>query len=304
MAGHPQRKLDRRAVERVSHMELKARLAVEGHYTGIHKSPYHGFNVEFAEYREYSPGDDPRYIDWRVLARSDRYFVKQFEAETNLNCYLLVDQSGSMEFEGRRGTRLDQAAHIAAAMALLMLRQGDQVGLVTFDTQVRSFIPPRGNARHYRAIAQSLEHLKGGGDTGIADVLHEIAERVRRRSLVIVISDFFDNAEAILRGLQHFRHRRHEVIVLHLVDETEVEFPFDRVMLFEGMERGEQVVVDPRLMAHDYRRRFGEFLETLKKGCASKNIDYQRLMMSEPFEKALTMYLGWRKFKASGGTRR
>jgi uncharacterized protein (DUF58 family) len=304
MAGHPQRKLDRRAVERVSHMELKARMAVEGHYSGIHKSPYHGFNVEFAEYREYSPGDDLRYLDWRVLARSDRFFVKQFEAETNLNCYLLVDQSGSMDFEGRLGTRLDQAAQVAAAMCLLMLRQGDQVGLVTFDTKVRSFIPPRGNARHYRAIAQSLENLKAGGDTGIADVLHEIAERVRRRSLVVIVSDFFDKPDEILRGLQHFRHRRHEVIVLHLVDQTEVEFPFDRVMLFEGMERGEQVVVDPRLMAHDYRHRFAEYLEKMKKGCAAKNIDYQRLMMNEPFEKALTMYLGWRKFKASGGTRR
>ena len=147
-----------------------------------------------------------------------------------------------------------------------MLRQGDQVGLVTFDTKVRSFIPPRGNARHYRAICQALEHLKAGGDTGIAAVLHEIAERVRRRSLVIVISDFFDNPEEILRGLQHFRHRRHEVIVLHLVDDTEMEFPFDRVMLFEGMERGEQVVVDPRVMAQDYRQRFAEYLETLKQG--------------------------------------
>ncbi len=185
-----------------------------------------------------------------------------------------------------------------------MLRQGDQVGLVTFDTKVRSFIPPRGNARHYQAICQALEGMKAGGDTGIAAVLHEIAERVRRRSLVIVLSDFFDNPEEILRGLQHFRHRRHEVIVLHLVDDTEMEFPFDRVMLFEGMERGEQVVVDPRVMAQDYRQRFAEYLENLKQGCASKNIDYQRMLMSEPFDRALTMYLGWRKFKASGGTRR
>jgi uncharacterized protein (DUF58 family) len=304
MAAHPQRKIDRRAVERLSHMEFRARLAVEGHYSGIHKSPYHGFNVEFAEYREYSPGDDPRYIDWRALARSDRFFVKQFEAETNLNCYLLLDQSGSMDFEGKLGTRLDHAASLAASMALLMLRQGDHVGLVTFDTKVRHFIPPRGHARHFRVLAESLEHLKAGGDTGIAGVLHEIAERVRRRSLVVIISDFFDNPEEVLRGLQHFRHRRHEVVVLHLVDDTEVDFPFDRVMLFEGMERGEQVVVDPRLIAQDYRHRFGEYLETLKRGCAEKNIDYQRMLLGEPFDKALMAYLGWRKFKTAGGTRR
>jgi uncharacterized protein (DUF58 family) len=304
MAAHPERKIDRRAVERVSHMELRARLAVEGHYSGIHKSPYHGFNVEFAEYREYAPGDDPKYLDWRVLARSDKFFIKQFEAETNLNCYLLVDSSGSMDFQGKSGTRLDTAASLAAAFALLMLRQGDQVGLVTFDTQVRHFIPPRGNARHFRVIGDALENVKAGGDTGIATVLHEIAERVRRRSLIVVVSDFFDKPEEVLRGLQHFRHRRHEVIVIHLVDDAEVNFPFDRVMLFEGMERGEQVVIDPRIAAADYRRRFGEFLETMKHGCAEKNIDYQRMLLSEPFDKALTTYLGWRKFRASGGTRR
>jgi uncharacterized protein (DUF58 family) len=303
MAAHPQRKIDRRAVERVSHMEFRARQAVEGHYSGIHKSPYHGFNVEFAEYREYSPGDDPRYIDWRAMARTDRVFVKQFEAETNLNCYVLLDSSGSMDFEGKRGTRLDYAAGLAGAMTLLMLRQGDHAGLITFDTEVRRFIPPRGHARHFRVVAEALEHLKAGGDTGISHVLHDIAERVRRRSLIVVISDFFDDPAEVLRGLQHFRHRRHEVVVLHVVDEKEMEFPFDRVMLFEGMERGEEVVVDPRLIAADYRTRFAEFCETIRHGCAEKNIDYQRMMMGEPFDKALTTYLGWRKFRAAGGTR-
>jgi uncharacterized protein (DUF58 family) len=304
MAGRPERHIDRRAVERLSHLELKARLAVEGYYSGIHKSPYHGFNVEFAEYREYSPGDDPRYLDWRVLARSDRFFVKQFEAETNLNCYILLDSSGSMEFARDGWNRLDHAASLAAAIALLMLRQGDQVGLVTFDTAVRSFIPPRGNARHFSVIREVLEHLRPGGDTNLAGVLHEIAERVRRRSLVVVLSDLFDDPEQVLRGLQHFRHRRHEVIVLHLLDDAEVEFPFDRVTLFEGMERGEEIVVDPRVVAEGYRAKFAEYLEDLKRGCAEKNIDYQRMLISEPFDRALTAYLGWRKYRAGGGTRR
>jgi uncharacterized protein (DUF58 family) len=304
MAAHPKRTIDRRAVERLSHLELRARLAVEGLFSGIHKSPYHGFNVEFAEYREYSPGDDLRYLDWRVLARSDRFFVKQFEAETNLNCYLLVDSSGSMDF-GRDGhTRLDQAASLAAALALLLLRQGDQVGLVTFDTAVRTFIPPRGNARHFSAIREALERVKAGGDTRIASVLHEIAERVRRRSLIVLLSDLFDDAEEVLRGLQHFRHRRHEVIVLHLLDDAEIEFPFDRVTLFEGMERGEEVVVDPRVIADGYRAKVAEYLASLKRGCAEKNIDYQRMLLSEPFDRALTSYLGWRKYRMSGGTRR
>jgi len=304
MADHRERRIDRRVVERLSHLELRARLAVEGYYSGIHKSPYHGFNVEFAEYREYSPGDDPRYLDWRVLARSDRFFVKQFEAETNLNCYILLDASGSMEFGHSGATRLDYAASLAAALSLLMLRQGDQVGLITFDTQTRAFIPPRGNARHFVAIREILERVRPGGDTRLAAVLHETAERVRRRSLIVILSDFLDHPEEVMRGLQHFRHRRHEVIALHLLDDAEIEFPFDRVTLFEGMERGEEVVVDPRLVAEAYRARFSAFLDDLKRGCAEKNIDYQRMRLSEPFDRALTTYLGWRKYKASGGTRR
>jgi uncharacterized protein (DUF58 family) len=289
------RQIDRPTVGRLSRLQLRARLAVEGLYSGIHKSPYHGFNVEFSEYREYSPGDDLRYLDWRVLARSDRFFVKQFEAETNLNCYLLLDCSGSMDFASNSETRLDYGASLAAALGLLMLRQGDQVGLVVFDDAVRRFIPPRGNARHFAAIIEALEGVRPGGDTNISGVLHEIAEQVRRRSLVIVISDFFDDVESVLRGLQHFRYRRHEVIVLHLLDDAEVEFPFDRVTLFEGMERAEQLVVDPRIVAEGYRARFREYLETFRKGCTEKDIDYQRMLLSEPFDRALTGYLGRRK---------
>lgn len=280
---------------KISRLELRARQAVEGYYSGIHKSPYHGFNVEFAEFREYSPGDDPRYIDWRVLARTDRFFIKQFEAETNLSCYILLDTSGSMDFTTARETRLDYGTGLAASLALLMLHQGDQSGLVTFDSAVRAFIPPRGNARHFSAIIETLENLRPGADTNIAAVLHEIAERIRRRSMVIVISDFFDNVDALLNGLQHFRHRRHEVIVFHLLDDAELEFPYDRVTLFEGIERGEEIVVDPRLMAESYRTRFRQFLERLRKGCTEKNIDYERMQLSDPFDRALTAYLGRRR---------
>ena len=290
-----EREIDRRAVGRVSRLQLRARGAVEGYYTGIHKSPYHGFNVEFAEYREYSPGDDLRYLDWRVLAKTDRHFIKQFEAETNLSCYVLLDASGSMEFTTGTETRLDYGAGLAASLALLMLRQGDQSGLVVFDNQVRSYIPPRGNARHFSAIVQALEHIRPGNDTDIASVLHEIAERIRRRSMVIIISDFFDDVEALLRGLQHFRHRHHEVIALHLLDDVEIDFPFDRVTLFEGMERGEEIVVDPRTIAASYRARFAAYLETLRRGCTEKGIDYERMQLAEPFDKALTAYLGRRR---------
>ena len=295
MAARARRKIDRSTIGRLSRLPLRARLAVEGLYSGIHKSPYHGFNVEFSEYRQYSPGDDLRYLDWRVLARSDRLFIKQFEAETNLNCYILLDTSGSMDFTTNSQTRLDYGASLAAAFSLLMLRQGDHVGLVTFDNAVRHFIPPRGNAGHFGAIIDALEQVKTGKDTEISSVLHEIAERVRRRSMVIIISDFFDDVDRVLRGLQHFRYRHHEVIVLQLLDDAELEFPYDRITMFQGMERAEQIVVDPRIIAQGYRVRFGEYLESLRRGCLEKNIDYQRMLLSEPYDRALTAYLTRRK---------
>ena len=294
MADERQRQIDRLAISRLSRLQLRARAAVEGYYSGIHKSPYHGFNVEFAEYREYSPGDDLRYLDWRVFAKSDRFFVKQFEAETNLSCYVLVDCSGSMDFGSGKETRLDYAASLAAALALLMLRQGDQAGLATFDTHVRQFVPPRGNANHFAALIQALERLKPGRDTNIAGVLHEIAERIRRRSMVVVISDFFDDVEEVMRGRQHFRHRHHEVIVLHLLDDAEIEFPFERVTMFEGLERGEQVVVDPRVFAEGYRARFRDYLDRFSRGCTEKNIDYQRMRLSDPFDRGLAAFLARR----------
>ena len=295
MPPRVRRTLDRRAIGRSTGMELRARMPVEGFYSGIHKSPYHGFNVEFAQYREYSPGDDLRFLDWRVFARSDRYFLKQFEAETNLNAYLLLDCSASMEFTTVEMTRLDYGASLAAALTLLLLRQGDQVGLACFDDEVREFIPPRGNARHFGVILETLETLQYGRDSDIAAVLHNIAERARRRSLIVIISDFFDDVEAVLNGIQHFRSRRHEVIVLQLLDDAEIEFPFDRVTCFEGMERGEEVVADPRILAEGYRRRLRSFLDTFRRGCTEKNVDYQMMRLSEPFESALSAFLSRRQ---------
>jgi uncharacterized protein (DUF58 family) len=289
------RHIDRKKVGSISRLQYKARKAVEGYYSGIHKSPYHGFNVEFAEYRDYNPGDDLRFIDWRVLAKSDRVYIKQFEAETNLNCYILLDTSGSMDFTSETETRLDYGASIAAALTLLMLRQGDQAGLVTFDSKVQNFIPPRGNARHFGAVVEALETVKPGNDTSIANVLHQIAERIRRRSLVIIISDFFDNVDEILNGLQHFSHRHHEVVCLHLLDDAEIDFPFDRITMFEGLEGNTELVVDPRVVGEGYRTVFRKYLDTLRRGCLEKDIDYQRMMLSEPFDRALTAYLARRQ---------
>jgi uncharacterized protein (DUF58 family) len=200
-----------------------------------------------------------------------------------------------MDFGTGEVTRLDYGASLAAALALLLLRQGDHVALVTFDNAVRHFIPPRGNARHFGVIADALEHVKPGRDTNLPVVLHEIAERMRRRSMVIILSDFFDNVEAMLTGLQHFRHRRHEVIALQLIDDAEIEFPYDRVTLFEGMERGQELIADPRVVARGYRLRFQRFLEEFRHGCTEKNIDHELMRLSTPFDKALTSFLGRRE---------
>jgi len=291
----PRRAIDRRSVASVARLRLRARTAVEGFYAGIHKSPYHGFNVEFSEYRDYAPGDDLRRLDWRVFARTERHFVKQFEAETNLSAYLLLDASGSMAFSGRTERRLDYAASLAAALALLLLRQGDHVGLVTFDDDLRLFIPPRAHARHFGVLVDALENVRPGRETDIAGVLHRIAERVRRRSMVIVISDFLDDVERVLNGLHHFRHRRHEVIALHVLDETERDFPFDRVVRFEDLEGDDAVVVDPAVVADGYRAAFKGYLDALRRGCRENAIDYELMWLSEPFDRALAAYLARRR---------
>jgi len=291
----PRRAIDRRSVASVARLRLRARTAVEGFYAGIHKSPYHGFNVEFSEYRDYAPGDDLRRLDWRVFARTERHFVKQFEAETNLSAYLLLDASGSMAFSGRTERRLDYAASLAAALALLLLRQGDHVGLVTFDDDLRLFIPPRAHARHFGVLVDALENVRPGRETDIAGVLHRIAERVRRRSMVIVISDFLDDVERVLNGLHHFRHRRHEVIALHVLDETERDFPFDRVVRFEDLEGDDAVVADPAVVADGYRAAFKGYLDALRRGCRENAIDYELMWLSEPFDRALAAYLARRR---------
>lgn len=287
--------IDRRRVARIARLQLRARTAVEGFYAGIHRSPYHGFNVEFSEYRDYAPGDDLRRLDWRVFARTERHFVKLFEAETNLSAYLLLDASGSMSFAGGVERRLDYAAALAAALALLLLRQGDQVGLMIFDDAVRRFIPPRAHARHFGVILDALEGLRPGRDTDIAGVLHRIAERLRRRSMVIVISDFFDDVDRVLHALHRFRHRRHEVIALHVLDESERDFPFQRVTRFDDLESEEAIVADPAVVGEGYRAAFRTYLETLARGCREREIDYQLMWLSEPFDRALAAYLARRR---------
>ena len=295
--GSKKKYVDPLALSKIANLELRARLVVEGYYSGLHKSPFQGFSVEFAEHRQYMPGDDIRHIDWRVYAKSDRYYIKEYEEDTNLRCYLLLDASGSMQFGSRGMTKLEYGCNVVASLTYLMLRQQDAVGLLTFDEEIKRYIPPRSHTRHFKVIIDELQNTKARKETNVAKVLHEFAERIRRRGLIIVISDLFDDPKRILVALQHFRHKKHEVIVFHLMDEEELTFPFQRLVLFEDMETGRRILSDPRAYKKTYQKQLGEYLNTLKQGCLQHNIDYVRITTSTPYDAALTSYLSRRARK-------
>ncbi len=288
--------LDPRVISRLSRMDLRARLVVEGFMSGLHKSPYHGFSVEFAEHRQYMPGDDIKHIDWKVYGKTDRYYVKQFEEETNLKTYLLIDRSASMGYAGSGISKLQYSTYLAAALTWLLLRQRDAVGLVTFDEKIRKIMPARSVQTYLPELLAELDRSQPASSTDIAATLHEIADRVKRRALIILFSDLFDeNTRGIIQGLKHFRHRNHEVIVFQILDPLEVSFAFGDDAVFQDMETEEKMTTQPVHIQRDYRKLLHEFLQTMKKSCRENAIDYQLLQTDTPFDLALVHYLQKRK---------
>ena len=295
--------LDPAAISRLAGMELVARLVVEGFISGMHRSPYQGFSVEFVEHRQYMPGDEIRYIDWKVYGKSDRYYIKKFEEETNLKSYLLLNISNSMaeiKFEGAEPSeqisKLEYGCYLAACLSYLMLKQRDSVGLVTFNDQLRTYIPPRLGTAHLHALMSELENVTPGGRTDISATFHELAQRIVRRGLIIIISDFLDDdAERVLRSLKHLRHKKHEVIVFHILDPAELTFPFDGTVLFRDLETGEQLLVeDVESMRADFYRELDNLINKYKNGCGASSIDYVQMDTSVPFDHALSQYLSRR----------
>ena len=295
--------LDPDALAKIGRLELLARGVVEGFVSGRHKSPYKGFSSEFAEHREYVPGDNIRDLDWRVYARSDRYYIKQYIEETNLRALILLDASGSMGYRGRlaakhRGESLNKfqyGQYLAAALAHLMINQQDAVGLATFDTAIRRYIPARSRGSHLRVILQELAATQPGEESSLAEVFHDLAERVHRRGLIIIISDLFDRIGQILNALHHFRYRKHEVLLLHVMAEEELTFPFDRWSLFRNLERlGHQLQLDPLAVKSEYLTRVRQFIRRLEIGCGQMDIDYVQLSTQNGFELALAHYLAHR----------
>ena len=269
---------------------------MEGFIAGLHKSPYHGFSVEFAQHRQYMPGDSLKNIDWRVYGRTDKFFVKQFEEETNLKAYILLDCSASMGYKsGGNISKLEYGSYLAAALTYLLLRQRDAVGLITFDSKIRSYIPPRSIQGYLSRITSELSGIEPGGTTEISGALHLMAERLKRRGLVIIISDFFDDEDGALMGLKHFRHDHHEVLVFHLLDPMEKSFAFQGNLRFKDLETGERMPVLPEHLRLDYQREFRQFLRAIEGGCRDHRIDYMLFDTDEPFDTALFKYLNKRK---------
>jgi len=286
--------LDPAVVSKLASIELKARLVVEGFIVGLHRSPYHGFSVEFAEHRQYMPGDDFRHIDWKVYGKSDRFYIKQFEEETNLKAYILLDASRSMGYKSDGISKLEYGSYLAASLAYLMLRQQDAPGLLIFDEKIRSFIPPRGARSHITPILKQLSNTEPSNKTDASVAFHELADRIRRRGLIIVISDLLDEPERLLLGLKHFRHRQHEVIVFQILDPFERSFAYKGEARFKDMETGRELLTDPWQIRQDYTGKLDDFLTGISRSCRDSRIDYQLLDTSAPFDKALFGYLAKR----------
>ncbi|UCE26428.1 MAG: DUF58 domain-containing protein [Candidatus Coatesbacteria bacterium] len=289
--------LDPLTITAIESLELRARLVVEGFFAGLHRSPFKGFSVEFSEYRSYQPGDDPRYVDWRAWARSGRYYVKEFEEETNLRLYLVLDSSASMGFpEPSAGavTKYDYAATLAAALAYLALHQRDAVGLITFGEAVRTVIPPRSSKQHLKAVLSGLAASEPGGDTGIFPVLGQIAERVRRRALVAMFTDLWDETGRVIDGLKALRGKKHDIIVFHILDPAEVEFPFREQAVFVDMESDEELRLDAARVRRSYREALERFRREFRVGTADRHIAYAPVTTDTPPAQALVGYLGAR----------
>lgn len=292
--SHVSRFLDPAVVGKLENLELKARLIVEGYIAGLHRSPYHGFSVEFAEYRPYMPGDSIKTVDWKVYGKTDRTYVKVFEEETNLIANILLDKSGSMGFPVDGTTKLEYGSMLAASLAYLMIRQQDAVGLCIFDDAVRALIPHRTVRKQLFHILQTLEGTTPGAKTSISPALHELAERMGRRGLVVLISDLMDDPEKVLMGLKHFRHRGHEVIVFHVLDPREMDVDYHEAVEFEDMETGQKLRVEPAFLREQFKKDVRAWVDALERGCRNHRIDYHLLRTDTTFDRALTAYLGKR----------
>jgi uncharacterized protein (DUF58 family) len=283
--------LDPAMLAKLGTLDLKARAIVEGFLTGLHRSPFKGFSVEFAEYRQYLPGDDLATLDWKVYAKSDKHFVKKFEEETNLECHILLDVSRSMGYTSGPVTKLQYGSYLAAALAYLMNRQRDAVGLIAFDERIVEMLPARARPGHLTALLVTLDRLQLGEKTNVAKPLRDVAEALRKRGLVVVISDLLDDAERVIEGLKHFRYRGTEVMVFQVLDPAELRFPFERAARFRDSETADEVLAVPAAVREQYLQAVTGLQERYRRELQLNGIDFITLDTSLPLDTALMSYL-------------
>jgi uncharacterized protein (DUF58 family) len=296
MADGGKNYFDPKVLAGIANLALRARWVVEGMMSGVHKSRAKGFSVEFEEHREYSPGDEIRRIDWKALGKFDRYFIKEYEDETNLRAYLLLDASASMNYASDGITKFDYACTLTASLAYLILKQQDAAGVVTFSNRIEAFVPPRAKRDYLTQILHALENRGPGGETKVGKILDDIAAQVKRRGLIVLVSDLLDEPSDILKGLRQFRFKGNDVIVFHLMDPAELTLPFDGNILFEDLEAlNLRVITDPRAIRTTYQQVVQEFITDMRKQCHDNAIDYQLISTATPLDQALASYLSWRK---------
>jgi uncharacterized protein (DUF58 family) len=294
MVSIQSRFLDPKALKRLNNLNLLARTVVEGFISGLHRSPFKGFSVEFAEYRQYVPGDDLKHFDWKVYARNDRRYIRQYQEETNLKAYIAIDASGSMDYGSDGMTKFDYACSLAACLCHLLVRQKDAAGLVAFSDEVTHFLPPRATRGALLNMVGVLDRLKPGRPTRVGKALHEIAERIKRRALVVVLSDLLEDPAEILNALKHLRHQRHEVLLFQILDPVELDFPFRQLADFRDLETGEKIQVHPGMFREAYLKEVEAMQETFRRACSESRIDYQVARTDVPFDVFLARYLSKR----------
>ena len=284
-------KFDENNIHQYGNLDLLSNQIVEGFITGLHKSPYHGFSVEFSEHRPYGFGDEIKYIDWKLWGKTDRFYIKQFEEETNLKCHIILDKSSSMNFGSKNITKFEYSKLISAAMSYLMIKQQDAVGLTTFDQRINTIIKPKSKVNHLNLLLKTLHNSNTGGETNISNLLHGLAESINKKGLIILISDLLDDEKRVMESLRHFRYRGHEIIVFHIVDPKEKNLDYNENINFIDLENNYNIVADSRLVKDKYNKAFRNFSDFYKKECLRDKIDYNLISTSDSLDKTLLQYL-------------
>jgi len=284
--------LDPQIISRISSLDLRARLVVEGFMVGLHKSPYHGFSVEFSQHRPYMQGDNLKNVDWRVFGKTEKFFIKQYEEETNLRSYIILDSSKSMSYSSNKTiSKLDYASTLVAALSYMMIKQQDAVGLTIYSDTIQKYLPPKGSNSYLQQILKELAGLNASSQTNTADALIKVAEKIKRKGLVIIISDFFDDVDKTLNAIKHFAHQKNEVIIFQILDPMEKTFGFGSDAVFKDLESDEEITTQPYQIQKAYQQAMIEFTNRIKRECLNSNFDYNLLDTSVPFDKALFSYI-------------